>query len=516
MSLIDQINSMADDPSTLLKFLGDPVVKKRCKLVASETIPYLIKKVNGDYEKFAVIKEEWPDILRILSNGLDSNILLRLLELADPEELTAACLPYLNISIREGLLHDLNLYTCSLVLSTFFGYNEEFRLVGVEVENSPMNASNSEILVEKIGEILKLNHSFAKCLVSQLEIVAIIADNLDGFQPWKDLKTEIFHLLNGIILRISEIPGTECVLREFDDDTLDRLSKPQVIIDEVWNDALDAFMACAKVLRCHEFFLKAIMTQNYQRIFKFPSNIEGLIVHLLDSPLYYICRQQYIIVALSPLITSCLESQKGFLVQAALQVLQRLFYASNHDLYDKSLFDALCNVAIYMPNRSIRLNTIPVLQLACERLKPRAAYSLYMRTLSTDCSDKVAAFIIPKLKDFLLSPLGCAIDQRLLWKCLLVKDSSDIATRVDFVLPVLNLIKVIKLKNELGLEFVPDCVDYLRYIETECAEGRKYYELKVDELELEIEKDFFRHAMTQVELIAFINKSTLKVMGFEE
>jgi len=27
MSLIDQINSMAEDPATLLRFLGDPVVK---------------------------------------------------------------------------------------------------------------------------------------------------------------------------------------------------------------------------------------------------------------------------------------------------------------------------------------------------------------------------------------------------------------------------------------------------------------------------------------------------------
>ena len=194
--------------------------KKRCRLVASETLPYLIKKVNSDFEKFAEVKDEWPDILRILSNGLDGGTLLRLLELADPMDMSAAVLPYFNIAIREGLLHDLSMYNCSLILSSFYGFNEEYRLVGIEDKddelhafsnksNDPLDISNEEVPFAKMKELLAKNRPFAKALLSQLQIIAIIIDNLTVFRPWQDMKQEIFHLLNEMIIRIAKIPGSE-------------------------------------------------------------------------------------------------------------------------------------------------------------------------------------------------------------------------------------------------------------------------------------------------------------------
>jgi len=265
MSLIDQINSMAEDPATLLRFLGDPVVKKRCRLVASETLPYLIKKVNSDFEKFSEVKDEWPDILRILSNGLDGGTLLRLLEMADPMDMSAAVLPYFNIAIREGLLHDLSMYNCSLILSSFYGFNEEYRLVGIEDKddelhafsnnsNDPLDISNEEVPLAKMKDLLAKNRPFAKALLSQLQIIAIIIDNLTVFRPWQDMKQEIFHLLNEMIIRIAKIPGSESVLRNFDKPVITRFSEPEIIEDPLWNDTFDAFMECSRSLRCHEFF----------------------------------------------------------------------------------------------------------------------------------------------------------------------------------------------------------------------------------------------------------------------
>ena len=57
---------------------------------------------------------------------------------------------------------------------------------------------------------------------------------------------------------------------------------------------------------------------------------------------------------------------------------------------------------------------------------------------------------------------------------------------------------------------------YMRFIQDDVAEGRKYYELKVEETKDAEEKKFYAQAMTQVELIGFINNSTLSLMGFGE
>ena len=173
--------------------------------------------MNSDFEKHSEVKDEWPDILRILSNGLDGGTLLRLLEMADPMDMCAAVLPYFNIPIREGLLHDLSMFNCSLILSSFYGFNEEYRLVGIEDSDEmdlppysdPLDISNEEVPLAKMQELLTKNRPFAKALLSQLQIIAIIVDNLTVFRPWQDMKQEIFHLLNEMIIRISKIPGSE-------------------------------------------------------------------------------------------------------------------------------------------------------------------------------------------------------------------------------------------------------------------------------------------------------------------
>ena len=56
----------------------------------------------------------------------------------------------------------------------------------------------------------------------------------------------------------------------------------------------------------------------------------------------------------------------------------------------------------------------------------------------------------------------------------------------------------------------------MRFIQDDVAEGRKYYELKLEETKDEEEKKFYAQAMTQIELIGFINNSTLNLMGFGE
>ena len=193
---------------------------------------------------------------------------------------------------------------------------------------------------------------------------------------------------------------------------------------------------------------------------------------------------------------------------------------------------------MFFTSRSIRLLTIPVLQLACEKLHSRAAYCLFLRTLTPNCPQKVASFIIPKIKDFLLSPAGQEIDQELIWNRLLLEDTAELASKADFVIPVLNLIKSLELHNQIQKRYKAGCIrqglklffylqegeysndfklkySYMRFIQDDVHEARKYYELKVEEGKDAKEKAFFAQAMTQIELIGFINNSILELMGLD-
>lgn len=74
-------------------------------------------------------------------------------------------------------------------------------------------------------------------------------------------------------------------------------------------------------------------------------------------------------------------------------------------------------------------------------------------------------------------------------------------------------------RSNRQLLYLPDLKTiprYMRFIQDDVAEGRKYYELKVEETKDAEEKKFYAQAMTQVELIGFINNSTLSLMGFGE
>lgn len=55
----------------------------------------------------------------------------------------------------------------------------------------------------------------------------------------------------------------------------------------------------------------------------------------------------------------------------------------------------------------------------------------------------------------------------------------------------------------------------MRFIQDDVHEARKYYELKVEEGKDAKEKAFFAQAMTQIELIGFINNSILELMGLD-
>ena len=66
--------------------------------------------------------------------------------------------------------------------------------------------------------------------------------------------------------------------------------------------------------------------------------------------------------------------------------------------------------------------------------------------------------MIPQIKDFLLTPAGRQIDQKLSWDRLLVEDTAELASKADFVIPVLNVIKALELNGQIDAKSAPRCV----------------------------------------------------------
>ena len=106
---------------------------------------------------------------------------------------------------------------------------------------------------------------------------------------------------------------------------------------------------------------------------------------------------------------------------------------------------------------------IRVLNGFMNRIDYRTLYSIFISSLGQDANEKIVSFLIPRVKDFLISPLASSIDQSLLWDKILMNRQLEITRNIDTIMPVLNLIRAIKLQNKIPNEAIKYKVSQLSF-----------------------------------------------------
>ena len=106
---------------------------------------------------------------------------------------------------------------------------------------------------------------------------------------------------------------------------------------------------------------------------------------------------------------------------------------------------------------------IRVLNGFMNRIDYRTLYSIFISSLGQDANEKIVSFLIPRVKDFLISPLASDIDQSLIWDRILLNRQLEITRNIDTIMPVLNLIRAIKLQNKIPNQAIKDKVSQLSF-----------------------------------------------------
>ena len=106
---------------------------------------------------------------------------------------------------------------------------------------------------------------------------------------------------------------------------------------------------------------------------------------------------------------------------------------------------------------------IRVLNGFMNRIDYRTLYSIFISSLGQDANEKIVSFLIPRVKDFLISPLASNIDQSLIWDRILLNRQLEITRNIDTIMPVLNLIRAIKLQNKIPNQAIKDKVSQLSF-----------------------------------------------------
>lgn len=101
---------------------------------------------------------------------------------------------------------------------------------------------------------------------------------------------------------------------------------------------------------------------------------------------------------------------------------------------------------------------IRVLNGFMNRIDYRTLYSIFISSLGQDANEKIVSFLIPRVKDFLISPLASNIDQTLIWEKILLNRQLEITRNIDTIMPILNLIRAIKLQNKIPNEAIKNKV----------------------------------------------------------
>ena len=143
MSLLEQVRDLCSEPVQLLDFLSDSVAEARCQLVAAELVPILVESIAKlTNEREAAILRE---CLKRVGAKVRKNDLIPLLELLDPESaLDLATVSALVSVLATALKGDINSFSCSLVLSTLNGFNQQLTVVGQSDGQSDCTILNEE------------------------------------------------------------------------------------------------------------------------------------------------------------------------------------------------------------------------------------------------------------------------------------------------------------------------------------------------------------------------------------
>ena len=253
-----------------------------------------------------------------------------------------------------------------------------------------------------------------------------------------------------------------------------------------------------------DHFLQIISPRNRQ-LMPLEINVKyhnALCLFLLHFQFPCVLTNEFKFGILSSAISSALESRSALLVQSSLIILRRcLASMSKVHVTDAVLFQRLSDMTLKFDIKCVRLNGITLLSEYLSRLSRRALYSLFLKVLPK-AHVKVAAFLIPHVKNFLLAESDMNCD--LLWSLVLSRnptEDGDIVNSVDRTMPTLALVRCLKMAGKCPAHVEPDVARYLGALSTEVAEGRKFYEIELESAKSEHKQRFFDLALLQVDFV---------------
>lgn len=332
-----------------------------------------------------------------------------------------------------------------------------------------------------------------------------------------ELKGEVFYFLCHTVSKLNTLPGTDCALNTvLTDDNPLYPGIPFRPVDysgqsswtnlvSVLSDAVSALISSRPA-----DLIIALGGDKLGQLIKIESDTSllhrTLPLLFLQVQLPNVYTQQYLFATFAKSAVAAVESKSSLCVQSGLILLRRLLWPigpGQLETVNFELFNSLTDMSIHLPVQNVRLNGIVILKYFIIRLSPRALYALFLHTLPSG-SVKVAAFLIPHLKDFLLSKAADEMNLDLLWKEVLKVPEAgggDIATNIDRIMPTLNLLRGVKLAQKCPEEITPQIQLYLEHVTTDISEGRKYYEIESTQTTDQRKAAFFSHAMVQVDLV---------------
>lgn len=525
MSLINQIDNLIDEPIQLLELISSPGVDKHFGLVAAEIIDKIIHSLSKSSESD---KPVYSRILEVAVENAGSNILIPLLESFDPEILNIESASHV-VKPLSILLNEKDHYSTSLVLSSLYHFNKNLSSTDsnegssdeddgdgpkFEIQNQE-DVSNNSVCPLKVNFI----SSQLSSISPKLKIVCQ--------DDWEEINGDIFYYYAKMAEAITKIAHvhlglqTQIVRNNIELIKSDRLKFEASDSKDGLADNLIGSFIHQFDLFLHSNFLsikilnslksgKISTIQKFEEEWTEESFYSVIPLLYLQHQFQSVLTHDFLFRTFSTVFVACLRSRNGFVAQTSLLLMQRLLdpikTATGLD-NGNQIFQALAACAIHQPLRYVRLNALRVLNGFMNRIDYRTLYSIFISSLGQDANEKIVSFLIPRVKDFLISPLASNIDQSLIWDRILLNRQLEITRNIDTIMPVLNLIRAIKLQNKIPNQAIKDKIDaYLKAIETDVVDGTRFYKLEMEKKEpkSDLEKkqnDFNSQCLMQIELI---------------
>jgi len=454
--------------------------------------------------------------------------LIPLLESFDPEILNVESASHV-VKPLSLLLNEKDNYSTSLVLSSLYHFNKDLSSIGSNEGSSDeddADGSKFQIQNQEEGSNISVCSVKVNFISSQLSSISpnlkIVCQN-----DWEEINGEIFYYYAKMAEAITKIPNVHLGLpSQINRNNIELIKSDRLKFetsdskDRLADDLISSFIHQFDLFLHSNFLsikiINSLKSGKISKIQKFEEEWTEASFYSVIPVLYLqhqfqsVLTYDFLFRSFSSVFVVCLRSRNGFVAQTSLLLMQRLLdpikTATGLD-NGNQIFQALASCAIHQPIRYVRLNALRVLNGFMNRIDYRTLYSIFISSLGPDANEKIVSFLIPRVKDFLISPQASGIDQSLIWNKILLNRQLEITRNIDTILPVLNLIRAIKLQNKIPNQAVKEKIDaYLKAIETDVVDGTRFYKLEMEKKEPKsnLEKtrnDYNSQCLMQIELI---------------